>query len=93
MEQPVIGNDLPGAPDILEPNLGGVSSPTDHTSDHNSDYKEQADDLEIEEERTNAPQQDLSDYQLAWDRSRRVVRPPSRYAYSDLEYCALVAGY
>lgn len=29
---------------------------------------------------------------FARDRSRRVTRPPARYAYFDLVYCALIAG-
>ena len=64
------------APAILELNLGDSSSPIDHTSYHNSDQEEQIDDLEIKEEQTSVPQQDLSDYQLSRDTSRRVVNHP-----------------
>ena len=93
MEQPAVRNNMSVAPAIPELNLGDGSSPTVHTSDHNFDQEEQTDDPEIEEEQTRVPQQDLSDYQPAKDRSRRVTRPPSRYAYLDLVFCALVAGY
>lgn len=92
VEQPAGGNDLPVALATLEPNMEGVTSPTDQTSYHNTDHEEQTDDPKIEEEQPNTPQQDLNDYQLARDKSRRVVRPPFRYAYLDLVYCALVAG-
>ena len=35
--------------------------------------------------------ENLNNYQLARDRSKRVIRPPARYSYSDLVYCALIA--
>ena len=53
VEQPTIENDLPGAPTTLEPNLGDVTSPTDHTSYHNSDHEEQADDPECHDSISN----------------------------------------
>ena len=92
MEQPATRNNISVAPLIPEPSTGDASSPVDQSSDHNLDQEEQSEDPEVEEEQTNDPQQDLSNYQLAGDRSKRVTRPPSRYAYSDLVFCALVVG-
>ena len=78
---------LPVAPVLDNPNPDSDSS-----SDHESDREESTDIPEAEVEHHDSPQQNLRDYQLARDRSRRIVKPPARYAYSDLVYCALVAG-
>ena len=80
-------SNLPTAPALNNP------SPDDNSSsDHESDHEESSDIPDTEVELHDSPQQNLRDYQLARDRSRRNVRPPARYAYSDLVYCALVAG-
>ncbi|XP_052189880.1 uncharacterized protein LOC127799697 [Diospyros lotus] len=89
-------NDNPlGAPVILEPQQERDPSPIsnlDQTFDHETDHDEQNGETEIQVEQHDSLQHDLGDYQLARDRSRRIVRPPARYAYSDLIYCALIAG-
>ena len=51
---------------------------------------------EPDDDRVENPEQSaqevLSDYQLTRDRERRDIRPPSRYSYADLVFCALLCA-
>lgn len=38
-------------------------------------------------------QNDLRIYHLSKDKERREVRPPNRYSYANLVFCALLARY
>ena len=87
MKQPAGINDL-----LATPVLNNLSPDGDSSSNHESNHEKSTDILEAEVEQHNSLQQNLRDYQLARDRSMRTVRPPARHAYSDLVYCALVAG-
>ena len=87
MEQPTVILDLPAT------SSSHISNPeVDLPSDHESDHDELSEVPEVEEEQYDSPQQNLRDYQLVRDKRRRTSRPPARYAYSDLVYCALVVG-
>ena len=61
-----------------------------YTHDEPLTQDETSDDPGSEEYHT--PQQDLSNYQLARDQVRRFIRSLVRYAYSNLVFCAVVAG-
>ena len=87
MEQPA------GVDDLLATSISYDPIPDiDPTSNYESDHEESIDVPEAKVEQHDSPQQNLRDYQLAGDRSRRTVRPPARYAYTNLLYYALVAG-
>ena len=91
VEQP---DDLSTTPISTEPNQSNVPltvSPEGHASNHDDDQEEEDENPEFEVEHHGSPE-NLNNYQLARDRSRRVSRPPARYSYSDLVYCALIAG-
>ena len=80
-------------PDLPATSFSHVSNPeVELPSDHESDHNEPSEVPEVEEEQYDYPQQNLRDYQLARDRSRRTIRPHARYAYSYLVYSALVVG-
>lgn len=94
VEQPVGVDDLPVAPTSQEPDTGDDHLPTSNpnqTSNHEIDQEEN-NDPEIEVEQHDSSQQDLKNYQLTRDKRRRAIRPPARYAYTDLVFCALVVG-
>lgn len=71
---------------VLDSNLGGNFEHLGENSELNHS------EIEVEEVAEDTPHPDLSNYQLARDRGRREVRPPTRFGYANLIYCALIAG-
>ena len=81
--------DPPTASTSQRPNTQVEFTNLDETSDQDSDHEDLPNNPEDDEH--YPPHQDLSNYQLTRDQVRRSIRPPARYAYSDLVFCVLVA--
>ena len=64
----------------------------EYETEHTTTNTEPDGEDESEENIDNDQQNDLAQYQLARDRTRRDIRPPARFSYADLIYTALLAG-